>query len=95
MTLTDSQRAAIRALRDAGGEGAIDRHGAVVASGQRLHFLTDTWLRLVTLGLLESAGPLRVRLTKAGRREAGAAGRKVDVLFTSGGGQILAHPGAE
>lgn len=36
-----------------------------------------------------------VRLTEAGTREAGSAGRKVDILFTSGGGQVLAHPGAE
>lgn len=94
MTLTDSQRAAIRALRDAGGEGAIDRNGAVVASGRRLPFLTETWLRLVSMQLLESAGPMRVRLTAAGVREARTRGHQANPL-AGGGDQVHAHPGAE
>jgi len=94
VTLTDSQRAAIRALRDAGGEGAVDSTGAVIASGRRLPFNTDTWLRLCTLLLVESAGPLRVRLSASGLREAGTRGHQVNAL-ADGGGQVHAHPGAE
>ncbi|MCJ2134222.1 hypothetical protein MKK69_09170 [Methylobacterium sp. J-026] len=96
MTLTDSQRDALSALRAAGGEGAIDRHGGVVAAGERLPFLADTWLRLVTLGLVAGAGPLRIRLTAAGEVAVTPRGRKVDPrLLRTDNTPTPAHPGAE
>lgn len=79
MALTDSQRDALVALLAAGGEGAIDRHdGDILAAGERLPFLADTWLRLVTLGLVAGAGPLRIRLTAAGEEAALPKGRRFD-----------------
>lgn len=70
--ITPTMRKSLAELAARGSEGAIDRHGVVVAAGERLRFDSITWLRLVTLGLVEPAGPLR--LTAAGRVEAAAGG---------------------
>lgn len=64
--ITPAMANAIRTLRDHTGEGAIDKYGRVVAAGEILQVDAATWLRLMTLGLLEPAGELRVRLTEAG-----------------------------
>lgn len=64
MKLTDSQLRALKALRAAGGSGSIQAGGAVLASGELLKFLPETWLRLMTFGLIESDGPHRIRLSK-------------------------------
>jgi len=72
--VTPTMRKALSALAERAGEGAIDRRGVVVAAGERLRFDSITWLRLVTLGLVEPAGPLRLRLTAAGRVEAATGG---------------------
>lgn len=69
--ITPTMRKALSALVEHSGEGAIDRHGVVVAAGERLRFDSITWLRMATLGLVEPAGPLRLRLTAAGRAAAG------------------------
>ncbi|KQO89450.1 hypothetical protein [Methylorubrum sp. SL192] len=96
MALTDSQLDALRSLKAAGGEGAIDRHGGVLAAGERLPFLADTWLRLVTLGLVAGAGPLRIRLTAAGEEAALPKGRRFDPrLLITDNAPKPAHPGAE
>ena len=61
--LTKSQQAALEALREAGGSGVIQPNGGrVLAAGQVLRFMPDTWLRLVTLGFIEGDGPNRIRL---------------------------------
>lgn len=96
MTLTDSQRDALVALHAAGGEGAIDRHGGVLAAGERLPFLADTWLRLVTMGLVTGAGPLRIRLTAEGEEAARPKRRRFDPrLLITDNTPKPAHPGAE
>lgn len=96
VSLTDPQLDALRALRTAGGAGAINRHGAVVAAGERLSFLADTWLRLVTLGLIAGDGPMRIRLTEAGEVAATPKGCKVDPrLLRTDNTPKPAHPGAE
>ncbi|MCJ2007021.1 hypothetical protein [Methylobacterium sp. J-092] len=96
MTLTDSQLEALRALKAAVGEGAIDKHGGVVSAGERLPFLADTWLRLMTLDPVEGAGPMRVGLTAAGVAAASPAGRKIDPRFLRTDNQPTpAPPGAE
>ena len=96
MALTDSQRDALSALHAAGREGAIDRHGGVVAAGERLPFLADTWLRLMTLGLVAGAGPLRIRLTAAGEDACRPKGRRVDPrLLITDNTPKPAHPGAD
>jgi hypothetical protein len=40
--VTPAQKQALQHLHHRGGEGAIDRHGSVVAGGVRLQFLADT-----------------------------------------------------
>lgn len=76
--LSKTQRLALSKLAEAGGEGVIDKIGRVVAAGEVLAsqgiqpqpFASITWLRLVTTGHVESAGPGRLRLTDAGKKEA-------------------------
>jgi hypothetical protein len=67
MKLSIAQKTALRELSAAGGEGCIDKFGAVVAAGERLKFDPATWLRLFTLGHIEAAGPLRIRITASGK----------------------------
>lgn len=73
-------RRACAALLAHGGEGAIVKSGAVLASGVILGerygcdaFSSVTWLRAATRGLVEPAGPLRLRITTAGRAVAAEA----------------------
>lgn len=71
--MTAATRAQVRALRhlmENSGEGAIDKTGFIVAAGERLKFMPETWLRLMTLRLVEPAGDLRIRVTDAGRQVA-------------------------
>jgi hypothetical protein len=78
--LSPTGRAALRALRDHGGEGVITRTGTILAAGEELShddddpdaqkFDSRTWLRLFAEGLLEGKGDARVRLTTKGFAEA-------------------------
>lgn len=80
MHLSDAQRLALKKLREHGGEGVIDKHGKVVASGERLLGLEPvTWLRLITTGHVEVRGDLRIGITAKGRDALAAApGPKVN-----------------
>ncbi|QRE76513.1 hypothetical protein [Methylobacterium aquaticum] len=93
--MTPAQKQALEHLHRHGGEGAIDKHGALVASGVRLKFLADTWLRLMTTGHVEPCGPMRIKLTGLGRQ----AAEPEPVKCLRGGGfsdgHVPAHPGAE
>lgn len=93
--MTPAQKQALEHLHRHGGEGAIDRHGAVVAGGVRLKFLADTWLRLMTTGHVAPCGPMRIKLTGLGRQS--AEPDPVKVAFGGGysDGHVPAHPGAE
>lgn len=72
MRLTDTQIAALKALMDHGGEGAILRDGSVLAAGEvlgvyregemRYAFSKDIWRRLAQAGFVEEAGARRIRL---------------------------------
>jgi hypothetical protein len=68
--LTRSMQSALRALAKHGGEGAIGFGGQIIAAGVPLRFPPETWLRLMTLELIEPAGPLRIRITSGGRHAA-------------------------
>lgn len=64
---TDAQRTALKKLHEHGGEGVIDQHGKIVASGVRLLGLEPiTWLRLITKGFVEVRGHLRIGITAKG-----------------------------
>lgn len=89
MKLTEPQQKALKALHDRGGEGVLDKAGWLVARGERIRFDTITWLRLVTLGMIEPAGPLRLRITTEGQQaaltpppklHANSVGRRVEAL---------------
>jgi hypothetical protein len=80
--LTKIQKAALRSLKEHGGEGAIaKKHGHVIAAGcvlgsyneredetgeQLIPFSRQTWAALKELGLIESAGTGRIRISKKG-----------------------------
>jgi hypothetical protein len=93
--MTPAQKQALEQLRRCGGEGAINKHGAIVAGGVRLKFLADTWLRLMTTGHVAPCGPMRIKLTGLGRQ----AAEPEPFKFNRGGGysdgHVPAHPGAE
>lgn len=93
--MTPAQKQALEHLHRQGGEGAIDRRGALVAGGVRLKFLADTWLRLMTTGHVEPRGPMRIGLTDLGRL--GAEPRPAKCLRGGGysDGHVPARPGAE
>lgn len=64
---SDAQLLALKKLSQHGGEGVIDKHGKVVASGERLLGLEPvTWLRLITTGHVEVRGDLRIGITAKG-----------------------------
>lgn len=67
--MSPAQQTALLDLARNGGEGAIDKRGVLVAAGERLPYLPETWLRLITTSHVESAGANRLRITAAGRAE--------------------------
>lgn len=94
--LTEPQTKALRLLRERGGEAVIDKHGWLIASGERIHGTApETWLRLVTLGMIEPAGPLRLRVTAAGVEAARPPLGKFPHMNTGTGRQVPALEGAE
>ena len=94
--LTEPQNRVLRELRQRGGEGVIDKHGFVVAQGERIRTDKDgTWLRLVTLGMIEPAGPHRVRITALGKSTASGEPQVKVHQFTGAGRHIPAIEGAE
>lgn len=95
--VTDPQQSALVKLKAHGGEGVLDKHGKIVASGVRLlGFDPVTWLRLLTTGHLEVRGDLRVGLTPKGEAAAVAPPTKINPHgIHSRREPIPAHPGAE
>lgn len=77
---SDAQLLALKKLSQHGGEGVIDKHGKIVASGERLLGLEPvTWLRLITTGHVEVRGDLRIGIAAKGRDALAAApGLKVN-----------------
>lgn len=73
MDLSFGQREAIRSLYAYGCHGTLgvlDGPERVFASGSAIVGSAETWLQLVTLGLIVGDGPMRIRLTAAGEQEA-------------------------
>lgn len=68
MELPKTHTNALQWLADRGGEGVIDQHGSMLASGERMSpFSAPVWLRLFTTGHVQSAGRNRVSLTSDGK----------------------------
>lgn len=95
--VTDPQQQALVKLKAHGGEGVLDKHGKIVASGVRLMgFDPVTWLRLITTGHLEVRGDLRVGLTAKGDAAAVAPPLKISPHGIQGRREpVPAHQGAE
>ena len=60
---------ALRWLLDHGGEGVLDRYGALIAQGERYlgAGAAQTWLQLFTTAHVAGAGKNRIALTDEGR----------------------------
>lgn len=71
--LTASQAAAVKWLRERGGDACFDKRGVALAAGESAPFLRSTWNELQKAGLLEFYGGKRaggkgygrLRLTEA------------------------------
>lgn len=75
MTLPETHVAALHWLDERGGEGSVDRYGALVANGSRSSTASaQVWLRLFTTGHVESAGRNRIKLSPAGKLVVGTKG---------------------
>lgn len=80
VTLSEAQASALVRLSRRGGEGAITVSGYLLAAGETLNAAPETWLRLITFGLVAPAGPHRLQLTPGGRTVAAACNRTGGVM---------------
>lgn len=65
--ITDAQKAALKWLKNRGGDGLFDKTRCVVARGERAGVMRVSWIRLEQAGLIERyANNKRVRITRAG-----------------------------
>lgn len=64
--LTEAQKQCLRAIRDAG-SGVVQRQGRVLAGGEFVKSMPETFLRLIGDGLLEFSEPRRLVLTEEGK----------------------------
>lgn len=96
---TDAQHDALKRLHANGGEGVLDKHGKIIASGERLTGLEPvTWLRLLTTGHVEVRGDHRIGITAKGEAAlSGAPTLKVNPHGIQGERFPASprHPGAE
>jgi hypothetical protein len=69
--ITQTERAALIAIRDAGGSAVLSRGSEVraIGAGERLPFAPSTLLRLLGDGRLRFAEPRRLELTPSARLE--------------------------
>lgn len=85
VSLSKTQRYALKGLADRTGSGAITKTGTVLAAGEIIGTYygdqlveaigSATWARLMTLGMVEPAGPNRIRITDLGRAQIVKTGR--------------------
>lgn len=80
--LTTSQQSAMRWFYNAGASGSIQKGGVILCAGQRGRFLPETWLRLVTLGMIEGEAPLRIKISDAGRSYCAKQFGRPDIMKT-------------
>lgn len=56
MKLSEAEQKAIKRIKDGGGSGVIDRYGRVIVAGEILPHTPDTFLRLVSKGIITGEG---------------------------------------
>lgn len=68
MTLTDAQKAALKWLKNRGGDGVFDRTQCLIAAGERAGVNRSTWSKLEAFGMVYRYGDRnrRCRVTEAG-----------------------------
>lgn len=66
MTLTRSQKSALKWLIDHTGDGGFDRNGVLNAAGERAGVMRSTWNALIKAGLAEKYNKKRLRVTEQG-----------------------------
>lgn len=64
--LTEAQKQCLRAIRDAG-SGVVQRNGRVLAGGEFVKSMPETFLRLIGDEMLEFSEPRRLVLTEDGK----------------------------
>jgi hypothetical protein len=64
---TDSQKAALKWLKNRSGDGVFDKNQVLTACGERAPVMRSTWTRLERLGLVERyMNNRRMKITEAG-----------------------------
>lgn len=58
-SLTERHRAALKWLKERGGDGCFDKHGVAFAQGETAPFTRHTWNALAEVGLLQFYGGRR------------------------------------
>ena len=65
--ITDAQKAALKWLKNRGGDGVFDKTRCLIARGERAGVMRVSWARLEQAGLVERyASNKRMRITRAG-----------------------------
>jgi hypothetical protein len=67
MTLTGSQKSALKWLINHTGDGLFDKNGVLTAAGERAGVMRSTWNALIKAGLAEKYNKKRLRVTEQGR----------------------------
>lgn len=68
--MTPAQREALMWLREHNGDGVFDKHGVLLAAGERAPFTRSTWNALRDLGAVEMYGTGRGRVRVAEKENA-------------------------
>lgn len=63
MALTDAQKAALKWLKNRGGDGVFDKTQCLLACGERAGVRRATWSRLARAGMVRCYGERNRRLT--------------------------------
>jgi hypothetical protein len=68
MALTDAHKAALKWLKNRGGDGVFDKTQCLIACGERAGVRRATWSRLEAAGMIHRHGPKnrRVGVTELG-----------------------------
>jgi hypothetical protein len=67
MTLTGSQKSALKWLINHSGDGLFDKNGVLTAAGERAGVMRSTWNALIKAGLAEKYNKKRLRVTEQGK----------------------------
>ena len=83
-TRTEAQRAALKWLRERGGEGVFGKRGVLLAAGEWAPFMRTTWNGLWDVGFIRIDGN-RVRVTPGGFAfDCGKTNPRHEIAFLAG-----------